>query len=89
VSCVSNRDTDPPIQKLLHTADVLCIDYYAACQRKKRASRWGTCHQQVERPRQQAQNKICWDFVHALLELAIWLQAGEDRALLLLRRAAK
>jgi hypothetical protein len=31
--------------------------------------------------RQQAQKKICWDFVHALLELAAWLQAGEDRAI--------
>jgi hypothetical protein len=27
------------------------------------------------------QKKICWDFVHALFELAIWLQAGEDRAI--------
>jgi hypothetical protein len=25
--------------------------------------------------------KNCWDFVHALLELAIWIQAGEDRAI--------
>ena len=25
--------------------------------------------------------KICWDFAHALLELAVWLQAGEDRAI--------
>jgi hypothetical protein len=34
--------------------------------------------------RQQAQKKICWDFVHALLELAVGslaLQAGEDRAI--------
>jgi hypothetical protein len=23
----------------------------------------------------------CWDFAHALLELAAWLQAGEDRAI--------
>jgi hypothetical protein len=56
-TCVSNRDTDPPIQKLLHTADVLCIDYYAACQRKNRANRWNGCHPRVERPRQQAQKK--------------------------------
>jgi hypothetical protein len=48
---------------------------------KKSANRWNGCHPQVERPRQQAQKKICWDFVHALLELAIWLQAGEDRAI--------
>ena len=26
---------DPPIQKLLHAVDMLCIGYYAACQRKK------------------------------------------------------
>jgi hypothetical protein len=24
---------------------------------------------------------MCWDFVHALLELAVWLQAGEDRGI--------
>jgi hypothetical protein len=35
----------------------------------------------VEVSRQQAQKKICWDFVHALLELAACLQAGEDRAI--------
>jgi hypothetical protein len=35
----------------------------------------------VEVSRQQAQKKICWDFVHALLELAVWLQAGEDRVI--------
>jgi hypothetical protein len=38
-TCVSNRDTDPPIQKLLHAVDVLCIDYYEVCQRKNRANR--------------------------------------------------
>jgi hypothetical protein len=59
---------DPPIQKLLHTTDMLCIDYYAACQRKNRANRWNDFHPQVERPRQQAQKKKCWDSVHALLE---------------------
>jgi hypothetical protein len=32
-------------------------------------------------PTAKAQKKICWDFVHALFELAIWLQAGEDRAM--------
>jgi hypothetical protein len=26
---------DPPIQKLPHAVDMLCIGYYAACQRKK------------------------------------------------------
>jgi hypothetical protein len=35
----------------------------------------------IEVSRQQAQKKICWHFVHALLELAVWLQAGEDRAI--------
>jgi hypothetical protein len=24
---------------------------------------------------------MCWDFAHALLELAAWLQAGEDHAI--------
>ena len=71
----------PPIQKLLHTVDMLCIDYYEARQRKNRANSWNDCHSRVEVSRQQAQKKICWDFVHALLELAVWLQAGEDRAI--------
>jgi hypothetical protein len=35
----------------------------------------------LEVSRQQAQKKNCWDFVHALLELAVWLQAGEDHAI--------
>jgi hypothetical protein len=60
---------------------MLCIDYYEACQRKNRANSWNDCHSRVEVSRQQAQKKICWDFVHALLELAVWLQAGEDRAI--------
>jgi hypothetical protein len=51
---VSNRDTDPPIQKLLHTADMLCIDYYEASQRKQRAHSWNDCHSPVEVSRQQA-----------------------------------
>jgi hypothetical protein len=86
-TCVSNRDADPPIQKLLHTVGILCIDYYEACQRKNRANSWNDCHSphsRVEVSRQQAQKKICWDFVHALLALvalAVWLQAGEDRAI--------
>jgi hypothetical protein len=74
--------------KLLHAVDMLCIGYYEACQRKNRANSWNDCHySRVEVSRQQAQKKICWDFVHALLELAVWLQAGEDRAIL--RRTAK
>jgi hypothetical protein len=60
---------------------MLCIDYYEARQRKKRANSWNGCHSRVEVSRQQAQKKICWDFVHALLEFAVWLQAGEDRAI--------
>jgi hypothetical protein len=62
---------------------MLCIDYYEACQRKNRANSWNDCHSRVEVSRQQAQKKICWDFVHALLELAAWLQlqSGEDRAI--------
>jgi hypothetical protein len=36
----------------------------------------------VSRQQAQAQKKICWDSVHALLELVeAWLQAGEDRAI--------
>jgi hypothetical protein len=31
-------------------------------------------------PTASAEKKICWDFVYALLELAIWLRAGEDSA---------
>ena len=30
-------------------------------------SLWNDCHSRVEVSRQQAQKKICWDFVHALL----------------------
>jgi hypothetical protein len=65
---------------------MLCIDYHEACQRKNRSNSWNDCHSRVEVPRQQAQKKMCWDFAHALLELAVWLQAsgrgaGEDRAI--------
>jgi hypothetical protein len=60
---------------------MLCIGYYEARQRKSRANSWNDCHSPVEVSRQQAQKTICWDSVHALLELAIWLQAGEDRAI--------
>jgi hypothetical protein len=89
-TCVSNRDADPPIQNLLHAVGVLCIGYYAVCQRKGRADSWSGCHSRVEVPRQQAQKKICWDFVHALLELAIWqVSSRPGRTAALLRRAAK
>jgi hypothetical protein len=44
---------------------MLCIDYYVACQRKKRANSWNDCHSRVEVSRQQAQKKSCWDFAHA------------------------
>jgi hypothetical protein len=47
-ACVSNRDTDPPIQKLLHAVDILHISYYEALQRKKRANSWNDCHSRVE-----------------------------------------
>jgi hypothetical protein len=47
-TCVSNRDTDPPIQKLLHAVDILCISYYEAFQRKKRANSWNDCHSRIE-----------------------------------------
>ena len=38
----------PPIQKLLHAVDTLCIDYYEARQRKNRANSWNDCHSRVE-----------------------------------------
>ena len=82
-TCVSNRDADPPIQKLLPAVDVLCIDYCAACQQKNRANRWNNLQLASAGravPTASAEKK-CWDFVHALLELAAWLQAGEDRAI--------
>jgi mannose/cellobiose epimerase-like protein (N-acyl-D-glucosamine 2-epimerase family) len=66
---------------LLHAVGVLCIDYYEARQRKKRANSWNDCHSRVEVSRDSKQKKNCWDFAHALLELAVWLQAGEDRAI--------
>jgi hypothetical protein len=34
--------------KLVHAVDVLCIDYYEACQRKNRANSWNDCHSRVE-----------------------------------------
>jgi hypothetical protein len=79
-TCVSNRDTDPPIQKLLHAVGMLCIGYYAA---------WNGCHSRVEVPRQQPQKKnvgfpSVHVHVHALLtclKLETWLQAGGGRAI--------
>jgi hypothetical protein len=60
---------------------MLCIDYYEARQRKNRANSWNDCHSQVEVPRQQAQKKICLDFVHARFNASVWLQAGQYLAL--------
>jgi hypothetical protein len=40
--------TDPPIQKLLHAVDILCINYYEAFQRKQRANSWNDCHSRIE-----------------------------------------
>jgi hypothetical protein len=42
---------------------MICIDYYEARQRKGRANSWNDCHSRVEVSRQQAQKKICLDFV--------------------------
>jgi hypothetical protein len=36
------------MQKLLHAVGVLCIDYYEAFQRKKRANSWSDCHSRIE-----------------------------------------
>jgi hypothetical protein len=71
----------PPIQKLLHTVDMICIDYYEAHQRKNRANSWSDCHSRVEVSRQQAQKKICLDFVRAIFNTSVWLQAGQYLAL--------
>ena len=71
----------PPIQKLLHTVDMLCIDYYEARQRKNRANSWNDCHSRVEVSRQQAQKKICLDFERAFFNASVWLQAGQYLAL--------
>ena len=70
-----------PIQKLLHTVDMLCIDYYEACQRKNRANSWNDCHSRVEVSRQQAQKKICLDFEREFFVTSVWLQAGQYLAL--------
>ena len=71
----------PPIQKLLHTVDMLCIDYYEARQRKNRANSWNDCHSRVEVSRQQAQKKICLDFEREIFITSVWLQAGQYLAL--------
>jgi hypothetical protein len=60
---------------------MLCIDYYEARQRKDRANSWNDCHSRVEVSRQQAQKKICLDFVRALFNTSVWLQAGQYLAL--------
>jgi hypothetical protein len=36
------------MQKLLHAVDILCINYYEAFQRKKRANSWSDCHSRIE-----------------------------------------
>jgi hypothetical protein len=60
---------------------MLCNDYYEAFQRKKRANSWNDCHSRVEVSRQQAQKKSCWDFVRAIFNTSVWLQAGQYLAL--------
>jgi hypothetical protein len=60
---------------------MICIDYYEARQRKNRANSWNDCHSRVEVSRQQAQKKICLDFVRASFSTSVWLQAGQYLAL--------
>jgi hypothetical protein len=60
---------------------MLCIDYYEARQRKNRANSWNDCHSRVEVSRQQAQKKICLDFVREFFNTSVWLQAGQYLAL--------
>jgi hypothetical protein len=53
---------------------MLCIDYYEARQRKNRANSRNDCHSRVEVSRQQAQKKMCLDFVRAIFNTSVWLQ---------------
>jgi hypothetical protein len=50
--------------------------YYEACQRKNRANRWNDCHSRIECPDSKSGIKICWDFVRAIFNTPVWLQAG-------------
>jgi hypothetical protein len=86
-TCVSNRDTDPPIQKLLHAVDILCINYCEAFQRKKRANSWNDCHsrgygQGVSTARARAlKNVYMLGFRACNFNTSVWLQAGQRLAL--------
>jgi hypothetical protein len=60
---------------------MICIDYYEARQRKNRANSWNDCHSRVEVSRQQAQKKMCLDFVREIFITSDWLQAGQYLAL--------
>jgi hypothetical protein len=70
-TCVSNRDMryGPANTKIVACRRYAMYRLLRGVSTKNRANRWNSsCHPQVERPRQQAQKKICRDFVHALLE---------------------
>jgi hypothetical protein len=73
---------------LLHAVGMLCINYYEAFQRKKRANSWNDCHSRIECLDSKSVIKNCWDFVfracnyqHA--STSVWLQAGQYLALAL------
>jgi hypothetical protein len=66
---------------LLHAVDILCINYYEAFQRKKRANSWNDCHSRIECLDSKSAIKICWNFVRAISNTSVWLQAGKYLAL--------
>jgi hypothetical protein len=81
-TCVSNRDTDPPIQKLLHAVGTLCINFYEACQRKNRANSWNDCHSRIECLDSKSVIKNLLGFRDSCVQFSnviasVWVQAGE------------
>jgi hypothetical protein len=70
------------MQKLFCAVDILCIDYYEAFQRKKRANSWNDCHSRIECLDSKGVIKNmfavgCWDVVRATFNTSVWLQAGQ------------
>jgi hypothetical protein len=60
---------------------MLSIDDHEASQRKSRANRWNDCHPRIECPDSKSGLKDkrcvdCWDFVRAIFNTPVWLQAG-------------
>jgi hypothetical protein len=68
-----------------YTYYLLCIDYYEAFQRKKRANSWNDCHSRMEclDSKSAIKNRLggrACRFQHVSL-LSVWLQAGQYLAL--------